>query len=566
MGPLKQKKEAAEGVQVTGYGISILWLLLILCASCGKSGLTHPEEVLNKIKLEYPSILGYLRYRPERAAALSALFQGWLYRRGGESTHSFGDDFSSLGILGEIPNHCRRNSHVNVVLLDPEVFGGPMAVHFEPAEPGSLSRFLETNPEVKRLPGSDPPEYTLLRKPGAMDLFSGLTHLLGLEESGHQGPLYTYIVVEETPSGTLVLPTYEVRKDFRTFLEDTDFLRPWGEAGLVMNLELHRLARAYGEEAERLGRWVRDFFQRLKAHSGGAEPLSVALERLARYTPALMLEGLMAVEGIRWASSMPGSGLPELCLLANPGEGLDEFMSCLTEGEPDLLRLTPGALSIQWNVDPGAWSKRLGEGISFFAETVSLDPESEKKIRKRTLESMADHTGHYLNGFSWEEGRLSSVFLSALHGEASSPEAARPSRTGVVESLMDLVFPPYAFTDNGAGPSEGSKRLLASWNGDWEIPMPGLWVESDATPKLDLTAIHVGRPPPEKNLTKGVRHLPPMEVERFPGLPRQSILYIYISLLSFFNFSFPGIEKMIPTVIMGYGAVEEDRLIIRFIL
>jgi hypothetical protein len=352
------------------------------------------------------------------------------------------------------------------------------------------------------------------------------------------------------------MPSYDLRRDFQFFLGDTDYLEPWGDASLVINLEVHRFARAYSEGARELGRILRDLLQRARALLDEAHPFGVALDRLAAYMPEFLYEVLLAVEGLRFVSCAQESGRPELCLEAAPEEGLDAIMHCLREDEPDLIDRFPIGLAIQWNASPEALSTCLKGGISFYGDTVDLDDDLVEQVSNRVLEASADHAGRYLCGLTRREGALVGVVAAAHESETPLSEPAG------IEPIGDLVLPSQALRITPSSET-GLRCIESTWEGQARIPLPVLRMETGSAAHVRLTTIQAGFKPTEHEYTQALLHLAGEHAAPVPGFPDRAVLFVRCSLLSFIDLPFPGIEKVMSTGIMAYGAVEGNRLVIR---
>jgi len=529
-----------------------------------------PDEVLHRVLLDYPSVLGYARVSADRLTALLRMVESakaLLPEEAAFMSDNFGGkkEETDYSFVEQAVSICREGSHVILVFLDPTVFGGPLAFFFEPTSGESLVRILEADEAFERVPGSDPPEFSMVRKEGIEDRIMGLLGIIGFEPGGigASGPIR--IVVEEIAEGTLVIPSYDVRRDFSRFLRETSFLSAWGDTGLVINIEVHRLTRAYAEDARR---WRRNFSKALIQASKmipGPPALKTAMLRTARYLPELTVEALTAVEGIRYVSETPWGNGPELCLVAYEDGCLIDVISSLEKTKPDMLGFVPQGLAIQWSSDPHEWVKYVGESIAFYSDTAQLDQETARKNTHGIVSAMSGDTGRYLWGAAFESGEgFSLVSVSALPEDEREPDMSRDDAwPDLVEPMFDLVFTGEQMECSGAG--DGIRRYEYIPDASYEAFLTFPPIETVRGRAHRITTMRFSTSGKPGGFTKKLARLEKMGAGKALGFPGEAEIFLKFSMLSLSTLFLPGIENIFPTRIMAYGAVEENRLVFRFL-
>jgi hypothetical protein len=501
--------------------LTLLAAAVLLLAACEAKNLSRPEEILDRIELDFPSILGYARVSMDAMSRLdketgSIPLDPRLFT-------PFSNDISKL---------CKPGGYLRIAWIDPQIFGGSVALHFDSGEE-SLVAFLEKDPRFERLPGSEPPEFMLKEKFDPIDQVLYMARMAGVEAPLEGLKPFDRIIVDETPSGTFVLPSHDVRGDFVRFLEDTDYLAPWGDASLVVNIEVIRFARAH---AEMIRQW-RSVFAEVMARAEGHLEGGLLVE-IGKSLPQVLLDWTKAFEGLRFTSKHPVSGKRELAIQAVEGSFLAEGFASMREDVPDLAGLVPEGLALQANFDPGRLAPLLKRAVDYYHDVVVEAATATDTVSY--LRGMAHDEGRYLAGVSLTLDGPHLVFMNALDGEAAG------------DTFLDLIFSGHSFETVGKEIERCDLETMKF--------LPELAFERGAAPDLRVTTIQYKGGAEPGALTRKYLRLAGMGAGPLRGMTVKGACYIKFSLPPL-----PGIEKLLPRAIMGYGLVEGDRLTIRFL-
>jgi hypothetical protein len=541
----------------------LLLIALLPAAACGRPPLEIPEEVLDRIELDYPSVLGYVRCSADTITGAAPLSGAWDLLK--ESGQGMG---RPIGLLETDPLNllipfmdllaprCRPDSHIIMILIDPGVYGGAVALHFDHSETGAFEAALERDARFERLAGSDPPEFKWIKERNFHERLAGLLNALGVLGSMEEFKGFDRIIVEETARGTLVMPSFDVRGDFKHFLEDTDHLSPYGDAGLVVNVELLRLAQAYSEVIEGWNRSYHKMLTRMEQVLGDRLPDFASLIRIARILPTMTLEWLKALKGFRYLSKSPERGGPELKVLASEGRFLADFLSALKEDELDMAGLLPMGAAFQCNIDPSALAGLLKRSFEFIADETDLDaPEMAKSVQQAVM-AMARDKGKYLAGFGYTPSGAYLTLFTALEEEG-------PAQVAPLEPLLQALFPDKEFPQRTFANRSG-RRIDIPLGGNYLPRLPDLAVETAVSGAMRLTAFQIGSGGEAGDLAQRLLRLARTGAPRVPGLPDRAPLAARIALLGPLATFLPGIEKAVPQEIIGFGFVEGCTLIVQF--
>ncbi|MHC4942769.1 MAG: hypothetical protein ACYTG7_07085 [Planctomycetota bacterium] len=549
---------------------TILVLAILLpTAACGRRSLERPEEVLSRIELDYPSVLGYVRFSADTLSGVRPLSEAWdlMKKEAGSGLHNrFGfiqaDPMNLLfPFMDLIAPLCRPGSHITVILIDPGVYGGAVALHFDHSEAGAFLDALDRDARFERLKGAEPPEFKWKKERDFHERLAGLLNALGVLGSFEEFKGFDRIVVDETARGTLVMPSFDVRGDFKQFLQDTDYLSPFGDAGIVVNVELLRLAQAYSEVIEGWHRSYHKLLTRLEQMLGEKLPTYAAVIRVARFMPTMTLEWLKALKGIRYVSKMPESNKPELQLLTTDGRFMADLLSCLQEDELDMVGLLPMGAAFQYNIDPSALAGLLKRGFDFFADESDLDsPEMAKDVQSAMM-AMARDKGQYLAGFGYTPGGVYLALFSALEGEGSDGDAGEPAAP--LESLLHALLPDMDFPVKTLEGGGGWRIEIPLGANVWPV-LPELAVETAMSGTMRVTAFQIGSGFEPGDLTQRLLRLSHTGAPRVQNLPERAVMALRIALLGPLASFVPGIEKAFPQEIIGYGFVEGCTLSVQF--
>lgn len=522
----------------------------LLCA-CGGDRLSHPEEILERVNLEFTSVLGYVRVSAEKCG---------FFQQGAAALPLPGLLRFPMSLMEHVVPLCKEGGYINMVLLDAKVFGGPAALHFESTKPGGLAEALTIDEMFDRVPESDPPEFRWTQKAGIREKLGGMLGTLGYDVPG-QKPFSARVIVEETPRGTLVMPSRDLRSDFLTFLKATDNLKPWGDTTLVVNLETLRLAFAYKQDIRSWFKSVKEILTRFDYALEDQRALRAAFNRMLLYGPEAFLKTVEAVEGIRFTSRGPKSGLPEFVVCPSEGGYLARLLSMLRQEAPDLLGLMPQGLAMQWNADPSRAAGCAVEGVTFYGEVAKIASSELEGSARNLIPSLAGDEGRYVWGLTGDEGSAALVFISAREAEAV------PAPACAAAVLLGLIFTEEAVESLGRGVDGALERYRCSFGRGGESYPSALHLETGTSAGVRVTTLGYGSKYEPGGLAKKLLRLARMGAGKIgmAGLPPRAHLFLKLSLSSLISPFLPGAEALIPGEILAYGEVEEEKLVIRFL-
>lgn len=522
----------------------------LLCA-CGGERLSHPEEILERVNLEFPSVLGYVRVSVEKCG---------FFQQGAAALPLPGLFRFPMSLMEHVMPLCKEGGHINMILLDAKVFGGPAALHFESTEPGGLAKALTKDDTFDRVPESDPPEFYWTQKAGIKEKLGGVLGTLGYDVPG-QKPFSVRVIVEETSHGTLVIPSRDLRSDFLNFLKATDHLKPWGDTSLVVNLETLRLAFAYKQDIRSWFKSVKEILTRFEFALEDQRALRAAFNRMMLYGPEAFLKTVEAVEGVRFTSRGPKSGLPEVIVCPSEDGYLAELLSALRQEAPDLLGLMPQGLVVQWNADPFQAAGCAVKGMTFYGETAEIASSELEGSARNILSSLAGDEGRYVWGLTGNEGSVALVFISAREIEAV------PAPACAAAVLLGLIFTEEAVENLGGGVDGALQRFRCSFGRAGGSYPSALHLETGTSAGVRVTTLGFGSKYEPGGLANKLLRLARMGAGKVgtAGLPSRAHLFLKLSLSSLISPFLPISEALMPGEILAYGDVEEEKLVIRFL-
>ncbi len=546
----EKKPWSAGGERLLFLTVS-LWLALLGCGSDDVR--SSPDEILDTVTIPDPSILGYVRV--DSAALLGVdLVLG--------RTADLGEVFPAANLfveslpvdmLSKVAKVVKQGTHVNLVFLDPAVFGGGAALHFVPKKRGNLVRLLDSDPGYVRT-GKSPPEFRMKRETFPLREFitSLRTWGISLEVPGTDRD--QHFLVEEDESGVLVLPCFDVRRDLKAFFESTDYLSPWGDATCVVDLDIKRLSDAYMSVLRSLDSSLRKKAAVLDILDRGEHLLKEGKQ--LRLISTTIFGFLAGIDGIRFVSRSPVTGGAELCIVATDGGCLDQLFRVLQTGEGDLIGLMSGGLALQLNAGPNALKRLLRKTAGFYANDVELEPGSFDPLMDAVDQSFSFDAGRYLvgAGISKEEEWL--ISLSVL-----TDGADRDARGSAQERTWQCMAELLGSTIE-AHPLPGRRKIVHYTTPSSNV----LNFESGLDKNFHLSTILFGETTKPGELTGRLLRLAGYGVPRPRGLPEKAPLYFRFSLLPLFDLSLSAMEKFLFSELVGSGRIEGRALTIDFAL
>jgi len=547
-------------------------ILLVPCCSPGDVR-SSPAEILETVAIPDPSILGYVRADAGGVQTLVRLAGGLRERLREVPGASYFVDSLPIDMITRTALLAREGSYMTVVLLDPETFGGGAALHYVPRTRGSLVDALDADPLYTRLSDS-PPEFRMIREQDAgREIIRAIESMGALRQMGIEldlpgGDHPLRFCVEESDRGVMVVPSYDARRDVQAFLESTDYLSPWENAGFVIDLDIGRLTIAYVDLLRSLDRSIREIAARLDAAAGKKVPLSDG--RILRFWSTTILGLLGGADALRFTSRLPGSDGAELRVLASENGSLDSLMRSLRETGPekevmDRTGVIPGGLILQLNADPSALAGLYPGLMDFYSKMLDMERQALEPLEKACMRSFDLDSGRYLLATGARSQSGWAACLSALNGEAD-PEAIGERSRDVWTALATLRGRELVAAEP---PAESGIT-------SYEVVPKILYVETGADESYHLTMSHFGMPGflggdrssdegerPEEFTNKILRQAgigaPPAR-----GLPRRAHLFMRLSMLPMSEGVFPAMGMLLSLDVRGYGRVEGRELFVRF--
>ncbi len=533
--------------------------VLLFCAGCSERAVrSAPGEILKTVTIPDPSILGYVRVDAAGINALLQLVDSFRSVTEEMPGSSFLTQSLPIAMISRVASLAELGSHMTVLFLDPGTFGGGAALHFVAQHRGSLVELLDADPLYERL-GDSPPEFRMVR-----DRDVGTEMLAALKRAGFNieipgGEFNLRFLVEESgEKGVLVLPSYDARRDVKAFLESTDYLSPWEEALFVIDLDLSRLGLAYADLLRSIDTSIRKIAALQDAGADSSAPLTPG--RILRFCSVTMFGFLGGLEGVRFASSRPGSEGAELRLKAVEDSGLDRILHCFRERGPSMTGVIPGGLTLQFNADPVEIEGLLRDGKGFYSEMLDIRPDLLEPVAGACARSLSSNRGVLLYGAGFSGEGLWGAGLSQLKEGAGSDAVGAASRD-VWDSLAGLLG------------REMEVDSFSSW-GDFSrydfLPFD-VTIESGVAKGWSLSMIRttgedesLGKP---GDLTVKILRLAGIGVPAGRSLPSSAHFYTRYSVLPVSGGLLPAAGKMLlPLNISGhgYGVVRGSELVVTF--
>ncbi len=519
---------------------------------------SSPGEILHTVEIPDPSILGYVRADEMGLQAIASRLEGFREDTMGLPGASLLVASLPFDMLSKVASLTREGSQITVVLLDPETFGGAAALHFVPDRPGSLVKLLDADPVYKRA-GESPAEYRLVREiDPAREILkllssAGIDIDIPLSEGG------VTFLVEDDCNGTLVLPSFDARRDVKAFLESTDYLGPWGDAGLVVDLDINRLSAAYAVTLRSLDRSIRTIAQELDAAAD--EKIPIPPGRILVIWSVTVFSMLGGMDAVRYVSAMPGTGESELRILTAEGKCLDRVVQVLEAGGPDQTGAVPGLVSAQLKSDPEKMVRLFSEGASFYTSACGLKEGVLDPLVEAIVRSFAFDDGEYMlgGGVSGQE-----IWTALYSGVA---EEILPAELNGMQQKTWTAF-------SRLFGAEGSSRLLPSekLSGSYSVlccvqPKSGRVLESATFKGHRVTVLRneSGWEPgelPVRLLRRAGIGAPPRS-----GIPAEACFYVRFSPKAvggnLLAAAMPVTGIILPEIV-GFGRREGRELVIRF--
>jgi len=549
---------------LAGRALAALVLIVILAPMNGCGGQAvrdDPKEITQVVTIPDPSVLGYIRADAAAAAGVVELAEGLLNQR--DRVPGLTLLFRSLPwdmIFKALPL-AAPGSEMILVFLDPGTFGGGGALAFQPSEKGGLVRLLDADPDYART-GDDPPQFRMIRQSDmSREIFLALDALsaLGFDLDLPAQDLPLACVIEEDERGVLILPSYDSRRDVRAFLESTDYLSPWGDAGLVVHLDMRRLAVAYADTLRSLESSVRKIAAKLDATRPVDHPITPG--RVLRFGCATLLGFLGGIEGVRFVSVAPDSGEAELRILAREGKSLHRFLGVLGEHGPAKTGLVPGGWAAQIHIDPSQTVGLLQELNAFYTSVLDLEPGTldECTVALRRCVNLDD--GGYLLGLGIGENGLWGGLFSRMRDEDLHEliDSARWRAAAAVAALVGGELDPRERP--GAVNAERLIRRFELQGGDYRL-------ETGVGGGFHVAVLE---PIPAEDSADRRRHalisqlvrLADIGVPRTRRLPSKAHIYLKFSLVPFSQGATGVLGSLIVGDVNGVGRVEGRELVLR---
>ncbi|MFH2002925.1 MAG: hypothetical protein ABIK28_24875 [Planctomycetota bacterium] len=204
----------------------------------------------------------------------------------------------------------------------------------------------------------------------------------------------------------------------------------------------------------------------------------------------------------------------------------------------------------------------LKEGLMFYEETVDLDPALMSENRQFLIQSMACDAGRYLTGMDWTLDGIYLTFMSALHDDGANRSAVQsPSRFH--EAMLPYILPGMETRKTEIQGKDRIERLELVNGGKNNSAKPIVTFEAGSTESLRITNAFFNAS--EGSLTQKLLRLARIGGGRVAEAPESAVLFFKASVSILGDILMPGIENLIPLTIMGYGAVDGNRLTIRFV-
>jgi len=545
----------------------ISFLLMTGLMGCSESRHIQPGELIDQILLDYPSVLGYIRVNADSLKPFIGRTSGIgvSLEKGPElmavkriiSLAAF-----PLHLIERIVPLCKEGTYISVILLDERAFGGPAAIHFEPADKGKLVDILRDDKKFESVMNSDPPEFQWVKEDSFESRAMAALKVFGYGFSGLMD-FNGCILVENIDKGTLILPSYDVKMDFVNFLEDTNYLKAWGDVSLVINIEILRLAYAYGNEIREWNRSFKETLTRLSDMIKGKG--KVMVKRLVRYLPESVSEIFFALEGFRFVSAHPITGNAELTMIPSNDGVLSHIMPCLRKDEPDVGGLMTNGIGIQMNTDPTKLVKCLKKWAGHYAAISELDPQETLNDISPILYSMSADEGKYLFGATLDAEGPVLVFLKTLDEDAAVALKGGNEDDSFLTRLLDVVLPAEFFVKKVNRSEEGMQNINCSLQDYTGKFTPNLNFVTCKSSNFMAATTRIGSDKPDNFVSKLLRLAKIGGGKlRSSGLPATAEFYFKASLPSAGGI-FSGVSSFVLGGITGFGIIENDKLVIRFL-
>lgn len=538
-----------------------------LCAlgpGCGSAvDRESPAEILHSVKIPDPSVLGYVRADAagvqnlanmiEQASFMFSFFPGMMV---------FGDSLP-LDMVMKSLTLTAEDSHMILVLLDPEVFGAGAALHFIPKEDVSLVDLLDADPDYMRLSDS-PPEFKLLRERSTAQEIGRAMRSVGIDLAlPDRGEYANRFIVEEGDRDILVLPSYDAHHDVRAFLESTDYLSPWGDAGLVVNLDIERLTVAYAELLLSLDRSIRAIAAKMDAAFEQESDRKVVMTpgKLLMFGSVTALGGLGGMDAVRYVSSHPETGEAEVRILAEEDDGLEQIIRALETDGPEMVGYVPGNLVMQFRLDPEQAVELVAVGKEFYEESLELEPDSLLPFAEACRRYLAMTSGRHLSSLGGADEEVWWANFAAL--DPGAKESAVDAAVHDMWMELSALVGYETTVKELAGP--GTARR-------YDVFSSGLlMVDSIQSDCLQMAVMHRaaaglsddGRPAPiAAKLFRLVKSLG-LAADHAPD-EAESNLFIKLSFVPQKDGIAPALGAFARIGIQGWGRMEGRELVIRF--
>lgn len=534
----------------------------------GEEVRTSPEEILHTVKISDPSVLGYVRADAGGLQLLVGFLEKFVesdpFRQARDLEERFGGVpgvnllFSSLPVdmMRKVAPLTEPGSHMTAVLLDPGIFGGGAALHFIPERGKSLVAVLDAAENYERL-GDSPPEFRLMRARHPFKIFlQALKQIdIDLEIPGDDYDLR--FLVEESDEGVLVVPSFDARRDVVAFLRSTDFLSPWGAAGLVIDLDMKRLAMAYADLIRSLDLSIRKIAAKLDGVADPRVPLSAG--RILRFWSATVLGFLGGLDGVRYVSSLPVTGVAELRVLAVEDGSVDQFLRVMREDGPAMLGLIPGGLALQINTDPEAFAALIPAARDFYAEILQMDRAVLEPAADACVQALEFSAGRHLWGINASRDAAMGACVSVL--EEGTDTALVEQRAFATWSSIALLL--GREIDRGSDGERGAAIGFDLFPGVLTVDggaRGNKWVTSFLC-DLGQTS---GENSSAEKWSRQLFGLARMGAPPPAGLPRKAHLFVKFRLIPVGDAALQALGMVMSLGFNGYGRIVGNELIVTF--
>ncbi len=545
-------------------------LLAVACiwACGGEEVRTAPEEILSTVKISDPSVLGYVRADAGGLQFLIGFLEKFLEGDPSSQARALEERYGGVPganlLLSSLPVDMMRKvvlltepgSHVTAVLLDPGIFGGGAALHFVPVRGKSLVATLDAAETYQRV-SDGPPEFRLMRERHPFKIFlQALKQIdIDLEIPGDDYDLR--FVVEESEEGVLVVPSFDARRDVIAFLRSTDYLSPWGEAGLVIDLDIERLSIAYADLIRSLDLSIRKIAAKLDASADPRVPLSAG--RILRFWSATILGFLSGLDGVRYTSRDPGTGAAELRVLAVEDGSVDRILRVLREDGPAMIGMMPGGLAVQINSDPDALSALIPRARDFYSEMLQMEAGELDPLTDACVGSLEFSAGRHLLGMNASQEAIVGACVTVL--DEGCANTVLKERAFAVWSQLARLFGRGLETD-----PDGQRETITRFD-----VFPGtLTIDGGSAGNKWVTTFLCGLGGESEgkgsaeNLTKRLFGLARIGVPPPAGLPRKAHLFVSFKLMPLGNAALQAMGMFMSIGFSGYGQVRGRELIVAF--